>query len=291
MKNEIILSQQQIENRIFTLRGKQVMIDRDLAEMYQVKSIRLREQVKRNQERFPENFMFQLTEKEVDFMVSQNAIPSKQHLGGHLPYVFTEQGVAMLSSVLRSDVAVKVSIIIMNAFIEMRKLILSNHLITSRLDDIERKQFINEDNFEKIFKALEHRIDLPAQGIFFNGQVFDAYTFAADLIRKADTSLILIDNYIDDTVFSLLNKRKKGVSCRCYTKNIDKTLQLDLHKHNQQYASIEIFEFRNSHDRFLIIDEKELYHIGASLKDLGKKWFAFSKMEWGVENLLRELRV
>ena len=291
MENEIILSQQQIESRIFTVRGKQVMIDRDLAEMYRVKVKRLNEQVKRNLERFPDNFCFQLADRERDELVANcDRFKTLKHASVN-PYAFTEQGVAMLSSVLRSDVAVKVSIIIINAFIEMRKLILSNHLITSRLDDIERKQFINEDNFEKIFKALEHRIDLPAQGIFFNGQVFDAYTFAADLIRKADTSLILIDNYIDDTVFSLLNKRKKGVSCRCYTKNIDKTLQLDLHKHNQQYASIEIFEFRNSHDRFLIIDEKELYHIGASLKDLGKKWFAFSKMEWSVENLLRELRV
>jgi len=291
MENEIILSQQQIESRIFTVRGKQVMIDRDLAEMYRVKVKRLNEQVKRNLERFPDNFCFQLADRERDELVANcDRFKTLKHSSVN-PYAFTEQGVAMLSSVLRSDVAVKVSIIIINAFIEMRKLILSNHLITSRLDDIERKQFINEDNFEKIFKALEHRIDLPAQGIFFNGQVFDAYTFAADLIRKADTSLILIDNYIDDTVFSLLNKRKKGVSCRCYTKNINKTLQLDLHKHNQQYESIEIFEFRNSHDRFLIIDEKELYHIGASLKDLGKKWFAFSKMEWGVENLLRELRV
>ena len=172
----------------------------------------------------------------------------------------------------------------------LRDYLLKGYSLNQRMNRIEN----NVEDLNKKFDVISLQIQsnqLPCQGIFFNGQVFDAYTFAADLIRKANTSLILIDNYIDDTVFSLLNKRKKGVSCRCYTKNINKTLQLDLHKYNQQYASIEIFEFRKSHDRFLIIDEKELYHIGASLKDLGKKWFAFSKMEWGVENLLRELRV
>ena len=291
MENEIILSQQQIESRIFTVRGKQVMIDRDLAEMYRVKVKRLNEQVKRNLERFPDNFCFQLADRERDELVANcDRFKTLKHSSVN-PYAFTEQGVAMLSSVLRSDVAVKVSIIIINAFIEMRKLILSNHLITSRLDDIERKQFINEDNFEKIFKALEHRIDLPAQGIFFNGQVFDAYTFAADLIRKADTSLILIDNYIDDSVLSLFCKRKESVKVTIFTRNISKQLRLDLKKFNEQYPVIMIKQFTESHDRFLIIDEKILYHIGASLKDLGKKWFAFSKMDFGVTEIIEKLNM
>ena len=291
MKNEIILPLQQITNYIFTIRGEKVMIDSNLAEMYQVDIKRLNEQVKRNKERFPVNFMFQLSVDEWNDLKSQIATSSSEHGGRrYLPYAFTEQGVAMLSSVLRSDVAVRVSIQIMNAFVQIRKLIGQETIQLLRISNIENKLIEYDQKFNLLFRALEKN-ELPQKGIFFNGQVFDAYTFAADLIRKADSSLILIDNYIDDTVFSLLNKRKKGVSCRCYTKNINKTLQLDLHKHNQQYALIEIFEFRNSHDRFLIIDEKELFHIGASLKDLGKKWFAFSKMEWGVENLLRELRV
>lgn len=283
--------QHEIENRIFTSRGVQVMLDRDLAVFYQVKTIRLREQVKRNNARFPEDFMFQLTELEAEAMVSQNAIPSKQHLGGYFPYVFTEQGVAALSAVLKSEKAVEISIQIIRAFVEMRKMVLGNAAMFQRLDRIEFKQLETDHKFEQVFKALESREKLPEKGIFYDGQVFDAWTFISDIIRQANHSIILIDNYIDDTVFTLFAKRKKDVRTTFYTKTISKQLKLDAQKHNAQYEPITVEEFTAAHDRFLIIDETELYHIGASLKDLGKKWFAFSKMNTQTLEMINLLKI
>lgn len=289
MAEELKITQQHIEDRIFTIRGEQVMIDRDLAEMYQVEVKRLNEQVKRNIDRFPQTFRFQLTEKEYENLKSQFATSSSSHGGRrYLPYAFTEQGVAMLSSVLRSDVAVNVSIQIMNAFVQMRKLIGQKTLQQLRFNNIENKLVEHDQKFEQIFKAIESK-DLPQKGIFYDGQVFDAYNFVADIIRKAKTSVILIDNYIDDSVFTLLSKRKKEVECTLYTKKINKTLALDLEKHNSQYPTISIKEWNPSHDRFLIIDKKELYHIGASLKDLGKKWFGFSRMDSLCSDLLKRM--
>ncbi len=268
-----------IQSRIFTIRGLQVMLDRDLAEFYGVKPIRLREQVKRNIGRFPDDFMFQLTPEEVDFMVSQNAIPSKQHLGGALPYAFTEAGVSMLASVLRSETAVKMSVQIVRAFVSMRRFIAGNAAIFQRLDKIEQKQLVTDTRLDKVFEALEAGEIKSQQGIFFDGQVFDAYVFVADLIKSARQSIVLLDNYIDESVLLLLAKRNKNVQATIYTRNISKQLKLDLRKHNQQYPAINIKEFRLTHDRFLILDKQSIYHIGASLKDLGKKWFAFSKMD------------
>ena len=297
MDKEIEISQQQIENRIFTIRGEQVMLDKDLAEMYQVKPIRLREQVKRNTERFPENFMFRLTEEEVELMVSQNAIPSKQHLGGHLPYVFTEQGVAMLSAVLRSDIAVKVSIQIINAFVQMRKLVGQNTVQQLRFSAIESKLIEHDYKFEQLFKALEKN-ELPQKGIFFDGQVFDAYEFTSKIIRSAQKSIALIDNYIDESTFVHLSKKGKGVQVTLLCKNNNAQLKLDIKKANEQYGGFQFKAFNKSHDRFLIIDKKEVFHLGASLKDLGRKpvvsevepWFAFSKMdEFSVESILKEI--
>lgn len=270
--------QQKIENSIYTIRGEQVMLDRDLADLYQVKAIRLREQVKRNEARFPKNFMFQLTEKEVNDMVSQNAIPSKQHLGGHLPYAFTEQGVAMLSAVLRSDIAVKISIQIINTFVQMRRLIGQKTIQQLRISNIEDKLIEHEQKFDKIFTALEHN-KLPEKGVFFDGQVFDAYEFASKIIRSAKKNIVLIDNYIDESTLIHLTKKEKEVKILLLTKNFNKQIQLDVKKVNEQYKNFEIIKFNKSHDRFLIIDEKDVFHLGASLKDLGKKWFAFSKMD------------
>jgi hypothetical protein len=268
------------------------MLDKDIAVLYEVKPIRLREQVQRNIARFPDDFMFQLTEAEVDFMVSQNAIPSRKYLGGSLPYVFTEQGVASLAGVLKSAKAAEVHVNIMRAFVEMRRFIQNNANLFSRLDSVERRQIAfeseTEKNFEKVFKALE--ADTPAkQGIFFNGQVYDAWRFASDLIRTAKKSLVLIDNYVDDSVLTLLSKRSASVLCTIYTKTISKQLAIDLKKHNQQYPPIVIELFEDTHDRFLIIDGSDIYHIGASLKDLGKKWFAFSKFETGAVEMLKKL--
>lgn len=285
-----IVKQQHIESKIVMLRDVQVILDKDLASFYEVKPIRLREQVKRNPNRFPPDFVFQLTENEVDILVSQNAIPSKQSLGGHLPYVFTEQGVAAVAGVLKSEKAAEVSITIARAFVAMRKFLFQNASVFQRLDRIELKQIQTDEKFERIFKALESGQATPDMGIFFDGQVFDAYTFAVNLIKSATQSIVLIDNYIDESVLTLLSKRNIGVSASIYTKEINKALQLDVKKHNAQYPSIEIKTFANCHDRFLIIDHKELYHIGASLKDLGKKWFAFSRMDSLVNELLKRIK-
>ena len=259
------------------------MLDRDLAELYEVKPIRLREQVKRNSKRFPEDFMFQLTMDEVEIMVSQNAIPSKQYLGGTLPYVFTEQGVAAISGILTSDRAIAVNISIMRTFVEMRRFLANNSELFKRLDTLEQRQVKHEikttEQFDKVFDALEDKNQTITQGIFFDGQMFDAYVFINDLFRQAKRSIILIDNYIDDSVLMQLTKRPRGVSATILTKSVSKDLTQDLKKHNTQYPPIVIHEFASSHDRFLIIDGETVYHIGASLKDLGKKWFAFSRMD------------
>ena len=205
------------------------------------------------------------------------------------PHAFTEQGVAMLSAVLRSDIAVKISIQIMQAFVEMKKFITTNAGIFQRLDNIEQKQIITDQKFEQIFKALEEKSITPKQGIFYNGQIFDAYTLIADIIRSAPKSIILIDNYIDDTVLKQLAKRKKSVKAIIYAKLIDKVLKQDLQKHNEQYQRIEIKKLTTAHDRFLLIDHKTVYHFGASLKDAGKKWFAFSKLEIDANDILEKL--
>lgn len=290
MDNKPIIKPIEIENLIYTVRNKQVMMDSDLAALYQVDTKILNKAVKRNSNRFPESFCFQLTEQENESLRFQFGT-SKLKQGGrrYLPYVFSEQGIAMLSAMLRSDIAVKVSIEIMNAFVEMRKMLMHNASLFSRLDKIELKQLETDGKFEEIFKALESDKLKSDKGIFYNGQVFDAYTFVADIIRNAETSIILLDNYVDDTVLTILGKRKDGVEATIYTKTISNRLQLDLQRYNSQYPPIQIETFPDAHDRFLIIDEKELYHIGASLKDLGKKWFAFSRMDIEVGRMLQIL--
>jgi hypothetical protein len=290
MNKEIEISQLQIENRIYSIRGEQVMLDKDLAEMYQVELKRLNEQVKRNLERFPENFMFQLTENEWSDLRSQFATPSNQHGGRrYFPYVFTEQGVAMLSSVLRSDIAVKVSIQIINAFVQLRKLLGQNTIQQLRFSAIENKLIDHDNKFEQLFKAIENN-ELPQKGVFFDGQVFDAYQFTSKIIRSAKKNIILIDNYIDETTLTHLSKKEKNVQVTLLCKKINQQLELDIKKANEQYGNFELKTFSKSHDRFLIIDQKEVYHLGASLKDLGKKWFAFSLMDaHSVESVLKEI--
>lgn len=292
--NDIVMADEHtIQNKIYTLRGLQVMLDRDLAELYGVKPIRLREQVKRNSDRFPEDFMFQLTNDEIDILVSQNAIPSKSHLGGSLPYVFTEQGVASISGVLTNKIAIEINIKIMRAFVQMRRFISQNGLLFQRLDRLESIQMehkIESDKkFDQLFNEIESKELKPDHGIFYENQIFDAYVFASDLIKSAKRSIVLIDNYVDESILVLLSKRIDGCRATIYTKTITSQLSLDLKKHNAQYPPIEIKEFSVSHDRFLILDEEEIYHIGASLKDLGKKWFAFSKFEKGSVEMLGRL--
>ena len=289
MKEDLKIQHHNIQHQIYTIRGLQVMLDRDLAIIYGVKSTRLREQVKRNVRRFPSDFMFQLNESEIDSMVSQNAIPSRKQLGGTAPWVFTEQGVANLSSVLNSEQAIEANIAIMRAFVEMRKFILNNAQLFQRIESVENQQIETDKRIDQILNALDSGTIKPKQGIFYDGQIFDAYLFVSDLIKSAKHSLVLIDNYVDESVLSLFSKRNINVSTTIYTKNINQKLKLDLEKFNAQYEVIEIKEFNQSHDRFLIIDNTDIYHFGASLKDLAKKWFAFSRFEKGAAEMLGKI--
>src|SRR5690606_38003733 len=282
----------EIKNLIYTIRGKQVILDSNLATIYQVETKVFNQAVKRNAERFPINFRFQLTQDEFDAInLRSQFVTSSLNYGGrrYLPYVFAETGIAMLASVLRSEIAIKVSIEIMNAFVEMRKMLISNASLFHRVDKIELKQLEADQKFEEIFKAMESDKLHSEKGIFYNGQVFDAYAFVSDIIRNAKTSIILLDNYVDDTVLTLLGKRSDNVTATIYTKSISNQLRLDMQRYNSQYPPIEIEAFYDAHDRYLIIDDMELYHIGASLKDLGKKWFAFSRMDIEVGRMLKIL--
>ncbi len=279
-----------IENRIYTLRGVQVMLDEDLADLYGVQTKVLNQAVKRNGERFPAEFMFQLTKEEMKILRSPNATSTTWGGRRYPPYAFTEQGVAMLSAVLRSETAVKVSVQIMKAFVAMRRFVLTNAQIFQRLESLELRQIETDKRVDEIMSALERKAPLPDQGIFYDGQVFDAWRFVSDLVRSAERSIILIDNYIDDSVFSLFAKRAESVEVTILTRNIPKELKTDIQKFHQQYPRIAVRKLDTVHDRFLIIDEIDLYHFGASLKDLGKKWFAFTKMQMGALDVLKKLR-
>lgn len=296
-----------IQSRIYTIRGVQVMLDSDLAEFYGVETKVLNQAVKRNIERFPQEFSFQLSAEENNSLRSQivtietkalrsQFVTLKNRRGKHakyLPFAFTEQGVAMLSGVLKSAKAVQISIQVINAFVAMRRFLASNAEVFQRLGAVERKQIEHkadaDHKFEQIFDAIEERSIKPKQGIFFDGQIFDAYQFVSDLIRTARKSIVLIDNYVDDATLILLSKAGKKVQITILTKTISKQLALDVKKYNEQYPEITVKEFRNSHDRFIIIDGKTVYHFGASLKDLGKKWFAFSKFDKDALTLMDKL--
>jgi len=282
-----------IQNKIYTIRDMQVMVDRDLAELYQVETKRLNEQVKRNIQRFPIRFRFQLNIDEKNELVANcDRFKTLKH-STSLPFVFTEQGVSMLSAVLKSDVAVDVSIKIIDSFISMRKFISNNTNLFYEVQELKKQQLTYEiesdEKFNTLFSALEDKSLQPKQGIFYNGQVFDAYSFVSDLIRDAKVSITLIDNYIDDTTLTLFSKNQ-DIDVTIHTQTISKQLKLDLEKYNSQYKNISIKTFKDSHDRFMIIDNKEVYHIGASLKDLGKKWFAFSRFDVGAFGLMERLK-
>lgn len=282
-----------IESLIIMLRGQQTLLDRDLAMLYGVETRRLNEQVQRNIERFPEDFMFQLTKEEFENWKSQLATSNSIKMGARKrPYAFTRNGIAMLSNVLRSQTAVDVNISIMRAFTATQQFFAANAQMFQRIEVIEHNQLAlaarqqdTDKKVEQIFNRLDDRSKTPTQGIFYDGQIFDAYTFVSDLIRSAKKSIVLFDNYVDDTVLTMLDKRKPKVLATIYTKSISKQFSLDLAKHNSQYQPIEVNEFGKVHDRFLCIDNV-VYHIGASLKDLGKKWFAFTKMEMPMEELI-----
>ena len=286
---ELIL--EDINSKIYTIRGVQVMLDEDLAKLYNVETKVFNQAVKRNSERFPDNFRFLLTQNEYESLRSQ-FVTLETARGKHrkyLPYAFTEQGVSMLSAVLKSDTAIHTSIQIINSFVKMRRFLFDNASVFQRFTQIEQKLLTHDENFDKLFEALENKSLKPKQGIFYDGEIFDAYIFINDLIKNAKAEIILIDNYIDENVFILFSKYP-NIKTKIYTQSITKQLKLDFEKYQKQYQNIELLEFKNSHDRFLIIDKKEIFHIGASLKDLAKKWFAFSKINLEIAELLKKLK-
>lgn len=292
--NNIMTDNQTIQNKIFTVRDVQVMLDADLAELYGVETKRINEAVKNNPDKFPSDFYFELSEEEDEILRSKNST-FKESLKNrkYSSKVFTEQGVYMLATILKSKIATEITLSIIRTFAQMRKLINDNTLLLSQLKDLEKRQLSYEiktdEKLDKIFEAIEAKEIKPKQGIFYDGQIFDAYVFVSELIKSAKKSILLFDNYVDESVLTFLGKRVSTCKVTIYTKNISKQLALDLQKHNAQYPHVEITKFDLSHDRFLLIDD-DVYHIGASLKDLGKKWFAFSKMDKASFEIMEKLK-
>ena len=284
------LSNTDIKNLIYTIRGKQVMLDSDVAMLYQYETKKVNQAVKRNIDRFPERFCFRLTKSEFDVLWSQfvttkieddNKVEKR---GGRreLPYVFTEQGIAMLSGILKSEVAVQVSIKIMDAFVEMRKFVNINKNLFEKVISIENKmdkKFIEQDKkFDIIFDQLQHEENIK-QKIFFEGQIYDAYSIIIDLIKRATNKILIIDNYVDDSVLKMLTKKKENVEVVILTSNKSNIENLDIQKFNKEYPVLKVAKTNKFHDRFIIIDNIEMYHLGASIKDLGKKCFGINKIE------------
>lgn len=281
-KNLVIVDNKDIKNMIYTFRDQQVMVDSDLAKLYQVTTGNLNKAVKRNLSRFPEHFCFQLTEHEYKNLRFQNGSSSSNNnnYGGrrYMPYVFTEQGIAMLSAVLKSDIAVEISVKIMNSFVEMRRFLLSNQELFSRLDRIEIKQLETDRKFEEVFNYIAANTEVK-QNIFFNGKIYDAFSFIVGLIGKAKKEIILIDNYVDVNTLNILCKKNQGVEVVIATAGKGSLSVKDITKFNAQYPKLSVKTTTDFHDRFLILDKIEVYHIGASIKDAGKKSFGITKIE------------
>ena len=284
--NDLVeITRPSIEKMIYVIRDKQVMLDSDLAILYQVETGALNRAVKRNISRFPEDFRFQLTKEEYQNLRCQTGISSlaqgENNYGGRrtLPYVFTEQGISMLASVLHSEVAIKVSIGIMRAFVEMRRFIANNALLFERISNVELKQLeYQKQTDEKLDQIFEYISDHEEsnQKVFFDGQIYDAFSLLIDLVASATKSLVLVDNYVDVGTLNILSKKKENVSVTIYTVRKTRLSEKDIETFNQQYPKLEVNYTGVFHDRFLIIDDKKAYHIGASLKDAGKKCFAIS---------------
>jgi len=321
MENEIsILEDNSIRSKIHIIRGQQVMIDRDIAELYGVETKRLNEQVKRNIERFPEQFCFQLTREEVENLKKQNLVKSQfvtspkedsvmsqiatsnldnnssnlmsqfatSSWGGirKPPYVFTEHGVTMLASVLKSETAVKASIQIVKAFVSMRHFVANNAELFAELKAMRQYQIETDVHLKESDKKIDELFSLmdkynikETQGIFFQGQIFDAYAKFESFLASAKKEIILIDNYVDLSILQRLARKKKGVNVIIYTAPKTKLTAQDIQTFNAQYPSLTVSHTTKTHDRFLIIDNSTIYHIGASLKDLGKKCFGFSILD------------
>ncbi len=293
---DIEISEVTIKKLIYMIRGQQVMLDSDLAMLYQVETGNLNKAMKRNLKRFPEEFCFQLTKEEYSnliFQIGSSSLEkdnSYEHGGRRkLPYVYTEQGIAMLSAVLRSDIAIKVSVRIMQIFVELRRYFAQGTFLIEKVNDLEinqieeriwRKQ--HEENTEKRFEEVfdyiaEHKES--NQKIFFDGQIYDAFSLLVDLVSRAEKKLILVDNYVDVETLNILAKKKTGVEVAIYTSKKTKLSKVDIENFNKQYPTMEVKYTEVFHDRFLILDDECAYHIGASIKDAGKKCFGINKIE------------
>ena len=281
---------EEIQNLIYTIREKQVMLDSDVAKLYHYKTKALNLAVKRNIERFPEDFCFQLTEDEFDFLRFQfeTSKKEKETRGGrrYLPYVFTEQGIAMLAGILKSEIAINMSISIIKAFIEMRKLIITNGQIFERLTSVEYKLLDHDKKFDVVFDKLQEK-QIENQRIFFDGQIYDAYNLIIEMIKKAENKITIIDNYVDDSLLEMLSKKKDNVQVVILTSNKGNIKNIDIQKFNKQYPTLKVATTNKFHDRFIIIDNKYLYHCGASIKDMGKKCFGINKIE--DENIINQI--
>jgi len=286
MNNELI-NIENIQSLIYTVRGKQVMLDSDVAMLYKYKTKIMNQTVKRNIKRFPERFCFRLAEDEYEEILlkkeemwSQIVTTSnyKYRRVSHLPYVFTEQGISMLAPLLQSEIAIQVSINIMDAFVEMRKFMISNAPILERLTNVEYKLLEHDKNFDRLFNELQKDENFK-QKIFFEGQIYDAYSLIVDIIKKAEREITIIDNYIDDSVLKMLAKKNKDVEALILTSEKSKISELDILKFNQEHQLLRVEKTSKFHDRFIMIDNSVLYHCGASIKDLGKKCFAINKIE------------
>ena len=288
-ENSLIIDNMNIQNKIYAIRGFQVMLDSDLAQLYGVETKRINEAVKNNPDKFPDDFYFEATDDELENLRSKISTSS---WGGnrYSPKLFTEQGIYMLATVLKSKVATNITVMIIRTFANMRRLIKSNDFYSHQLKELEKRQLIYEiksdDKFDKIFNALENKQLHPTNGIFYNGQIFDAYVFISDLIKIANESIVLIDNYVDDTTLTLFSKNQ-NIKIQIFTSTISKQLQLDINKYNQQYNNLEVKITKNFHDRFMILNDNDVYHIGTSLKDLGNKIFAFSKISIEYKDILK----
>ena len=279
-------TQTSIENLIYVVRNRQVMLDSDLAKLYQVETKVFNQAVKRNIDRFPDSFRFQLTKDEYEALRSQFVTLNENSGRGkhrkYLPYVFTEQGVAMLSAVLKSDVAVQVSINIMNAFVEMRRFIASNALLFERISNVELKQLEyqkqTDEKLEQVFQYISEHEE-SSQKVFFDGQIYDAFRLLVSLIQKAEKEITLIDGYVDVGTLNLLSKKNENVVVTIYTQSQTRLTEKDIGSFNAQYPSLEVEYTKAFHDRFLILDRKTAYHVGASLKDAGKKCFGINRIQ------------
>ena len=281
--DETIYDADKIKNLIYNIRGKQVMLDSDVAMLYHYETKNINKSMKRNIERFPEDFCFRLTENEINSLRFQTGTLNKNGRGQHskyLPYVYTEQGISMLAGVLKNDIAIKVSLNIIRAFIEMRKFIINNGQVFERLTNVEYKLLEHDKKFDEVFDELQKNEENKfQQQIFYNGQIYDAYSLIVDIIKSAKNKIVIIDNYVDDSILKMLSKKKNNVEVVILTSSNTPISKLDVMKFNKQYPTLKVATTNNFHDRFILIDGAELYHCGASLKDLGRKCFAINKIE------------